>query len=224
MENLPVYIIYYGIYAVLFIYSIILHEIMHGAAAYYFGDDTAKRAGRLTLNPIPHIDPLGSILLPGIGFVVKMLTGASLIIGWARPVPVNPNNFTHRRMGEITVSLAGVFANFVIMLVMLYLYTITKDSFPYAPVFVDVAATNFFLMYLNLLPIPPLDGYNFLVNILPYRISRSITDMVRGRETAFLMLLFVCFATPIGRFIFSPAGYMFDSLERNFFNLVGFRG
>ncbi len=217
-------IIYFFLYIFLFIYSIIFHEIMHGASAYMFGDDTAKRAGRLTLNPIPHIDPLGSIVLPGIGFLFRIFSGVSLIIGWAKPVPVNPYNFSRRRVGEITVSLAGVFANFVIMIVMLFIYTLTSERVFFARVFFDVAATNFFLIYLNILPIPPLDGYNFAVNVLPGRISRYITNMVRGRETVFLMLLFVMFATPIGRFIFIPAGYIFEGIEQYFFNIMGFRG
>ncbi len=212
-------VIYFVLYAILFIYSIIFHEIMHGVAAYIFGDDTAKRAGRITLNPVPHIDPIGSILLPAVGFLFKIISGASIIIGWAKPVPVNPYNFTHRRWGEITVSLAGVSANFIMIIIMLFLFT--KTGYP---VFFDVAATNFFLIYLNILPIPPLDGYNFAVNILPAGISRYITGFVRGRETMFLGILFLIFATPAGRFIFTPAAYIFEGLARFLLNIMGFRG
>ncbi len=191
-------------------------KIMHGVAALLFGDETAKRAGRITLNPVPHIDPFGSILLPAVGFFFKLISGSSFIIGWAKPVPVNPNNFKYRRWGEITVSLAGVTANFIMMLLMLFVYSRTGIG-----VFYDVAATNFFLIYLNILPIPPLDGYNFLINILPDSISEKITGLVRGRETAFLGILFLIFATPIGRVIFLPASGLFDGLSNFLLNTGG---
>jgi Zn-dependent protease len=207
------------IYAFLFIYSIIFHEIMHGVAAMMFGDETAKRAGRITLNPVPHIDPFGSILLPAVGLLFKFISGTSFIIGWAKPVPVNPYNFKYRRWGEITVSLAGVSANFIMMVLMLYIFSITAIG-----VFLDVAATNFFLIYLNILPIPPLDGYNFVINILPERISEIIAGFVRGRETVFLGILFLLFATPIGRIIFFPASKMFESLSSYLLQSMGVRG
>src|SRR3989338_9261892 len=96
------------------LFSVIVHEVMHGYVARMFGDHTAENAGRLTLNPIPHIDPIGTILLPGILLLIPLLTGTSpgFLIGWAKPVPVNPLNFRDLKRGEIFVSLAGVFSNF----------------------------------------------------------------------------------------------------------------
>src|SRR5882724_5827424 len=101
------------------IFSVIVHEVMHGYVALMFGDHTAERAGRLTLNPIPHIDLVGTILLPGILLLIPLLTGTSpgFLLGWAKPVPINPLNFTDMRRGELFVSLAGVFSNFVLALV-----------------------------------------------------------------------------------------------------------
>jgi Zn-dependent protease len=90
--------------------AIILHEISHGVVAMFFGDDTAKRAGRLTLNPIPHIDPVGSILIPAIG----ALSGLP-VIGWAKPVPVDPSRMRHPRRDMVFVSLAGPTTNFLLM-------------------------------------------------------------------------------------------------------------
>ncbi len=219
LENLYPKILYFVIYAVLFIYSIIFHEIAHGFAAYLFGDDTAKKMGRITINPLPHIDMLGSIILPAAGFLFKIISGSSIIIGWAKPVPVNPDLFINRRWGEITVSLAGVTANFIMLFFMIVVYTFTKMN-----VFIDLAATNFILIYLNILPIPPLDGYNFVVNILPVSISEKITNIVRGREKAFLGILFLLFTTPIGQFIFKPAGYLFTNLAYFILTILGFRG
>jgi Zn-dependent protease len=101
------------------------------------------------------------------------------------------------------------------------LFLFTRSGYQ---LFLDVAATNFFLIYLNILPIPPLDGYNFFVNILPRAISRYITGIVRGRETAFLGILFLIFATPAGGVIFTPAFYLFEGLAQSFFAITGFRG
>src|SRR3989344_5293774 len=117
---------------VILIFSVIVHEVMHGYVALMFGDRTAQNAGRLTLNPIPHIDPIGTILLPGILLLIPLLTGTSpgFLIGWAKPVPVNPLNFRDLKRGEILVSLAGVFSNFALALVFAVLFHITSAIIP----------------------------------------------------------------------------------------------
>lgn len=195
--------LYYLILVVGIVYSIVLHEIGHGFAALLFGDKTAKDAGRLTLNPIPHIDILGSIVLP----VLAVVLSTGFLFGWAKPVPVDPRNFSNRRAGEIVVSLAGVTINFFIAILMIVLYVYTQR-----PEFIQIARLNVGLLYLNLLPLPPLDGYHFLVNVLPERYSRKISYYVDGREMVFLMILFLLFMSPIGRSIFIPAQYLFQGI------------
>src|ERR1700690_3966690 len=103
------------IYFCAVVVAIILHEISHGVVAWWFGDDTARRAGRLTLNPVPHIDPFGSIILPALG----ALSGVP-VIGWAKPVPVNPNRLRNQRRDMLFVSLAGPATNFTIMAITAY--------------------------------------------------------------------------------------------------------
>src|SRR3990167_9994626 len=105
---------------VILLFSVILHEVMHGWVALKFGDRTAEQAGRLTLNPIPHIDPIGTILLPGL----LLLTGSPILFGWAKPVPVNPLNFSSLRKGELFVSAAGILANFSIAVAAAIIYHI----------------------------------------------------------------------------------------------------
>jgi len=202
-----------------FVYSIILHEIAHGFVAYLSGDDTAKKMGRLSLNPIPHIDPVGSIVIPGMCFLFSLLAGSSFIVGWARPVPINPFQFRKRRMGEIFVSLAGVTVNFVIMIIMIVLFAWTQMK-----VFVELALTNFFLLYLNMLPIPPLDGYNFFINILPEAVSFPVKRFIAGRERVFLGILFLIFASPAGQFIFRPVFPVFEFLATIVFSILGLKG
>jgi Zn-dependent protease len=153
--------------------SIILHEISHGVVALWFGDDTAKRAGRLTLNPVPHIDPFGSIILPALGALAHVP-----VIGWAKPVPVNPNRLRSRR-DMLLVSLAGPATNLSLMLVAAVVARVLfKPGFyPLGlrlqdltlPVLVALifAQVNLFLGVLNLLPIPPLDGSALLERVLP---------------------------------------------------------
>jgi len=162
-------VIYFGALVV----AIILHEIAHGVVALWFGDDTARRAGRLTLNPIPHIDPLGSIILPAIGALAQVP-----VIGWAKPVPVNPRRLRNPRRDMLAVSLAGPGTNFLLMFasaaVARALYHPTPFGFvtlAELPTGVQVAlifaAVNLFLGLFNLVPIPPLDGAALLERVLP---------------------------------------------------------
>jgi Zn-dependent protease len=155
--------------------AIILHEISHGVVALWFGDDTARRAGRLTLNPIPHIDPFGSIIMPAIG----VLTGVP-VIGWAKPVPVNPMRLRNQRRDMLLVSLAGPTTNLVLMVVSaviarrLYHPTFNDSRFVFIanlPLGVKIAlafaTANLFIGVFNLFPIPPLDGAALLERVLP---------------------------------------------------------
>ncbi|MBN1420374.1 MAG: site-2 protease family protein [Planctomycetes bacterium] len=149
-----------------FVYSIILHEIAHAAAALAFGDRTAKDLGRITLNPIPHIDPLGSILLPALG-AFRVLP---ICFGWARPVPVDVSRLKARPWGDIVVSLAGIATNLLVAFVAAVLLRVPGLAQPNrlgANVLAGVHVWNIWLALFNLLPIPPLDGSHVFKYLLP---------------------------------------------------------
>ena len=159
---------------VILLFSVILHEVMHGFVARMFGDLTAERAGRLTLNPIPHIDPMGTILLPGL----LLLTGAPILFGWAKPVPVNPLNFSNLRKGELLVSAAGILANFGLAILAALIYHLLNalpQSFPplLGSLLRFTVMINLVLGIFNLFPIPPLDGSKVLLSQLPYNLARA---------------------------------------------------
>lgn len=152
------------ILAIPLLYSIIFHEVAHGVVASWFGDDTAKYSGRLTLDPRPHIDPIGLIMLFIAGF------------GWARPVPVNFQNLKNFRVGLVCVALAGVVANILIAsiaLFILYLPNITVHPVMESILFV-IVRINIMLGAFNLIPIPPLDGSKVLMGFLPPRMQYQL--------------------------------------------------
>ncbi len=180
--------------------AVILHEISHGVVALFYGDDTAKRAGRLTLNPIPHIDPLGSLILPA----MAVLAGAP-VLGWAKPVPVNPSKLRDPRRQMLYVGLVGPFTNFALMLVA----AIVARTLPDSPgtgvdlrfVLVAFALVNLFLGVFNLLPIPPLDGASLIERFLP----RSwLPAWWKFRPFGFLILLVGLFYIHLFDKIISP--------------------
>lgn len=144
--------------------AIILHEVAHGWAALYLGDPTAKYAGRLSLNPIQHIDLFGTILLP----LLLILSGTGFVFGWAKPVPVNYYNLKYGKYGPALVALAGPAANLVLLIIFGLLARFSPSNSALPMLFVTIAATNSVLMLFNIIPIPPLDGskilYMFLEN------------------------------------------------------------
>jgi Zn-dependent protease len=189
--------------------AIILHELSHGVVALWFGDDTAKKAGRLTLNPIPHLDPFGSIILPAFG----ALTGLP-VIGWAKPVPVNPNRLRHPRRDILLVSLAGPTTNFLLMAAA----AVTTRSLLHNDGFIgfdisDGASTtlitivfafavvNLFLGLFNLLPIPPLDGSALLERLLP---AKWLPHWYRFRPYGILILFGVVIFTGVLDRVLTP--------------------
>jgi len=166
----------------IFIFSIVLHEVAHGLMALKFGDDTAQRAGRLTLNPLPHIDPIGSILIP----VMGMLLGG-MIIGWAKPVPVDFYRLNEKE--TIYVSLAGVAVNFLIAVaagLMLRLLPLGSGYLPAA--LINIVFINLMLGVFNLLPVPPLDGWRIWGAWLPLRLRIAI-EMNAIFSLIFLIIL-----------------------------------
>ena len=168
----------YTIYFVaVFIFSIICHEVAHGWVALRAGDNTAKNAGRLTLRPGPHIDPVGSVILP----TVLILTGMNFVIGWAKPVPIDTRNFRKYRSGLFWVSFAGVATNFLIAGVGVLIwrtFDLVLASFIGAAIYPFIFA-NVILGVFNLLPIPPLDGSKLFGSLLgvPAYLQKKIESL-----------------------------------------------
>jgi Zn-dependent protease len=162
------------IFLPLLLVSVVLHEVAHGWMALRQGDDTALRAGRLTLNPVPHLDLMGSFVVP----TALLLMPGALLFGWAKPVPVNPGNFRDYRRGDILVSLAGVAANLLLVVVCIVLMAAVVWLARLAPGLESVTNVlyrmtglgiilNLILAIFNLLPLPPLDGSHVLYHFLP---------------------------------------------------------
>ncbi len=190
---------------VILLFSVIIHEVMHGLVALKFGDHTAEDAGRLTLNPIPHIDLVGTILLPALILIPALLTGTppGVLLAWAKPVPVNPLNFTNLRKGELFVSMAGVLANFGLAIIFALLFHILNAIPNVFPSFIGSVLLfgvriNLFLGVFNLVPIPPLDGSKILMSQLPFHLAREYQKLERY---GFLILLFFIFIFPAPLFL-----------------------
>ena len=178
-------------YIAILIMSVVIHEVSHGVAAEYFGDKTARFAGRLTLNPLKHLDLFGSILLP----LLLIVTKAGFIVGWAKPVPYNPDNLSNKKWGTISVALAGILANLVIALVFGAVirvathFQLTSDPFYF--ICGMIVFLNLLLAFFNLMPFPPLDGSKILFSFLPARLS--YLESVFERYSIFIFLLFIFF-------------------------------
>ena len=168
--------------------SVILHEISHGVVAYWCGDDTAKRAGRLTLNPVSHIDPFGSILLP---FLLSLTSFG--VFGYAKPVPVNIGKLRSPRNQALIVSLAGPATNIIIALVAAWALRTWRPEGTVARVIVDLGVTNVVLAAFNLIPLPPLDGSAVIERFMP----RSwYPQWLRIRQYTMGVLIIVVLAVP----------------------------
>jgi Zn-dependent protease len=172
---------------VVLILSIVIHEVAHGSVALSLGDRTAKEQGRLSLNPIKHVDPFGTILLPLLLYMSTM--GRGPIIGWAKPVPVNPFNFKDQRWGELKVSLAGPASNLTIALVFGLSIRFLNLSPELLPFFGIITIYNILLAVFNLVPIPPLDGSHILFAFLPE--SFSAVKIFLNRYQIFIFLAFI---------------------------------
>ncbi len=153
------------LFIILFLYSVILHEIAHGYAAYLLGDDTAYRSGRLSLNPLVHIDPVGSILIPAL----LLLSHAPFVFGFARPVPINPfklHRISNLRVAVAICSAAGPSMNLLLGFVFCWMAKLSFNPLA-AQLFVYAAGLNVILAVFNLLPIPGFDGAHILAAFLP---------------------------------------------------------
>lgn len=166
---------------VVLILSIVLHEVAHGYAAYKLGDPTAKLQGRLSLNPIVHLDPLMSVIVPGLLF----FSGSPFLFGAAKPVPYNPYNLTDQKYGEAKVAAAGPAAN-VLIAVIFGIIIRFNEALALPQTFIELAfgiiTLNIFLALFNLLPVPPLDGSKILPIFLPYHLQMRYRELMRSME------------------------------------------
>ena len=181
------------------ILSVVIHEMAHGYAAYWLGDPTAKLAGRLSPNPVVHMDMVGSFIIPGI----LILTNAPFLFGWAKPVPYNPYNLTDQKWGEAKIAAAGPAANIILAIIFAGLihaapFVGLPDNF--TSIAIQIIYLNLFLALFNLLPLPPLDGSKiiqpiiglFSVNVMwKYQQFRLILE--QNTFLAFFLIIFVVF-------------------------------
>lgn len=167
-----------AVYALPVIFAITLHEAAHAFAAKYFGDLTAYQQGRMTLNPINHIDPLGTILIPA---VLYLATGGSFLFGYAKPVPVNFSNLRKPKRDMAWVALAGPGANFIMAFLWIVFGIVLKAAGVEEVFFMRMAQagvlTNLVMLAFNLVPIPPLDGGRILISLLPYKYAYKFAQI-----------------------------------------------
>lgn len=176
---------------IILIISVVIHEVSHGYAALFLGDETAKYAGRLTLNPVKHISILGSIIVP----LLLILLPGGVIFGWAKPVPYNPYNLKNRRWGEAIVAIAGPLSNILIAIIFIVLINLAP-ALGLSSVFVTlsfvIVMVNSILALFNLIPIPPLDGSKILFSILPFDKRDQFMNFLE-RWGLLLVLFFIFF-------------------------------
>jgi len=187
-------------YILVLIMSIVVHEFSHGYVAYLLGDNTAKDQKRLTLNPIKHLDPFGSVILP---LLLYFSTHGSFLVGWAKPVPYNPNNLKNIRKGTFLISIAGILSNiflaiffgFLIRFALVMgipLYAAHSGTLaPFYKITSIIVSLNLILAIFNIIPIPPLDGSKILFSIIPpkYRYIENFLE----RYGILLLLFFIIF-------------------------------
>jgi Zn-dependent protease len=166
-----------------FVMAVVFHEFAHGFVANQWGDPSAKDEGRLTLNPVPHLDPIGTLLFP----MINMLSGMNLLFGWARPVPINPNRFRKYRPGLFWVSFAGPGMNFLLGILSGIAFAAisayaSPDFYLKEPLQLMAIAsvgTNYALGIFNLIPLPPLDGSKLVEAFLPFDLARKYESLAQ---------------------------------------------
>ncbi|MFH1395732.1 MAG: site-2 protease family protein [Candidatus Omnitrophota bacterium] len=188
---------------IVFIIVIVVHEVAHGYTAYLLGDDTAKNAGRLSLNPIVHADIVGTIILP----VFLIAVHSPVIFGWAKPVPINPRNFKNPRKGILLSSLAGPAANFCLAVLFALIFK-TGIFAPHSIGWTFLATgiiISLVLGIFNLIPIPPLDGSNILMAVLPLKF---LNVFARIEKYGFIILIVLLYLGLFDRFILPLVSFL----------------
>ncbi len=196
--------------------AVILHEVAHGWVAYRMGDPTAKHEGRLTLNPIPHIDPVGTLILPAMFIILN----SPIIFGWAKPVPINPSNFRDLRRGTFFVSIAGVVMNLSLAVLFGILYRILYNSADlfspfivgtiFYPLLIFCAKSvliNLILALFNMIPIPPLDGSRALMSFLSFKYWEMF---YRYEMIGFFAITLLLFTGILGKIIYPPLIFLYN--------------
>lgn len=205
------------------IIAIILHEVAHGYAAYKLGDNTAKINGRLSLNPLKHVDPFGTILLPAMLIFAK----AGFIFGWAKPVPVNFSNLHHPRRDLLIVASAGMVTNIFLAListVLLHLSSLIPNLYLQGILglfFVNMVAFNIVLAVFNALPIPPLDGSKILFGWMNNRYAQNYVNAERNGSIFVILIIFI--VPMIARYLgfdFNPFGSYLIKTSKFFISIL----
>jgi Zn-dependent protease len=201
-----------AIYALPVIFAITLHEAAHGYVAKHFGDLTAYAEGRVSLNPLRHIDPIGTVALPlALLALSKLFGGGGILFGWAKPVPVNFANLRHPKRDMLWVAAAGPFSNLVMALLWALAVKIglgaSENSFALPLALMGAAGifVNVIIMVLNLMPLPPLDGGRILVSLLPHRLGYIVS---RIEPYGFIILIVLLFSGVLGMILWPLIGTM----------------
>jgi Zn-dependent protease len=202
----PVALAVFGFIA--FIFSVMIHEVSHGVVAEWLGDSTARDAGRITLNPLKHIDPMGSIILP----VFLLIVGSPFMLGWAKPVPYDPRFLKNPKTAAGKIAGAGPASNFIIA-ILFALFTRVAIGMDLSPALIDafamVVVLNISLAVFNLVPIPPLDGSKVLFALLPA--SRGAYAVMELLERYGMILIFALLFFA-GSFLFPIVTWIFNLL------------
>lgn len=206
------------IYMVVLLLAISAHEAAHAWMSNKFGDDTARLLGRITLNPAAHIDPIGTLLIPIVSFILGSVAGGVRIplIGWGKPTPVNPLRWRNKDVANVMVSIAGILANlilaiFAFAIARIVLQTGVLPPTPHDPVwiFLEFLLTmNISLAVFNLLPFPPLDGSKVLETFLPASAQPVLTALEQHGYIILMILIYVGFFDAIIRPIMNLVGYL----------------
>mgnify|MGYP007071597392 CR=1 FL=1 len=183
-------------YVLVLIMSVVAHEVAHGYVADAQGDPTARHAGRLTLNPLKHIDPIGSVILP----LLLTLMSAGFVVGWARPVPYIESNLRNKRWGSLFVTASGILVNIGIAVIfgfaLRYAHFLGSAQYSFMAIAAVIVKVNILLALFNLIPVPPLDGYKILFGLLPPG-PRTADLRAKVEYVALpLLLVFVLFVWP----------------------------
>lgn len=203
---------------VVFVFSVVVHETAHGFTAERYGDPTARLSGRITLNPLPHIDPVGSVLLPLLAYMSHVP-----FIGWAKPVPVDPSQLRNRRVHSAYVAAAGPGSNLLLIVVGILGWVLVRLAFKHLPflslhggnslLFFDIlfgssVAINSVLSVFNLIPIPPLDGHWILARFLPPSMEEVMNTI---RPYGFFILIVLLWTGVIGSIVSVPLHFLYGN-------------